>query len=90
MQEQLKTVCTESKGKGSSKASSATEELQFLMDFSTSITQAAAKTMERLTEFVFISMGNLTLACRDAITRVHPRRPLLQKNCSFSWTLVQV
>ena len=36
------------------------------MDFSTSITQAAAKTMERLTEFNFIYMGNLTLACRDA------------------------
>ena len=52
MQEQLKTVCSESKGKGLSKASSATEELQFLMDFNTSITQAAAKTM--------------TLARRDA------------------------
>ena len=36
------------------------------MDFNVSITQAAAKTMEHLTEFVFISMGNLTLAPRDA------------------------
>ena len=36
------------------------------MDFNASITQAAAKTMEHLTEFVFISMGNLTLAHRDA------------------------
>ena len=66
MQEQLKTVRTESKGKGSSKVSFATEELQFLMDFNASITQAAVKTMEHLTEFVFLSMGNLTLACRDA------------------------
>ena len=66
MQEQLKTVHSESKGKGSFKVSSANEELQFLMDFNASITQAAAKTMEHLTEFVFISMGNLTLARRDA------------------------
>ena len=36
------------------------------MDFNTSITQAAAKILEHLTQFVFISMGNLTLARRDA------------------------
>ena len=65
MQEQMKTIQTESKGKGSTKVSSAMDELQFLMDFHASITQAAAKTMEHLSEFVFISMGNLTLACRD-------------------------
>ena len=65
MQEQHKTVRCESKGKGSSKESSATEELLFLMDFNASITQAGVKTMEHLTEFVFISMGNLALACRD-------------------------
>ena len=32
----------------------------------TPASQAAAKTMEHLSEFVFISMGNLTLARRDA------------------------
>ena len=42
------------------------DELQHLMDFNASITQAAAKTMEHLSEFGFISMGNLTLARRDA------------------------
>ena len=42
------------------------DELKYLMDFNSSITQAAAKTMEHLSEFVFISMGNLTLARRDA------------------------
>ena len=42
------------------------DELQFLMNFNASITQAAVKTMEHLSEFVFMSMGNLTLACRDA------------------------
>ena len=36
------------------------------MDFNSSITQAAAKSMEHLSEFIFISMGNLTLAHRDA------------------------
>ena len=66
MQVQLKVVRGESKGKGSAKASEATEELQFLMEFNSSITQAAAKAMEHLTDFVFITMGNLTLARRDA------------------------
>ena len=66
MQSQLKTLPGDSKGKGSSKASGALDELQYLMDFNSSITQAAAKTMEHLSEFVFISMGNLTLARCDA------------------------
>ena len=35
--------------------------IKYLMDFNSSITQAAAKTMEHLSEFVFISMGKLTL-----------------------------
>ena len=66
MQDQLKTLRLESKGKYSSKVSSATDELQFLMDFNSSIMQAAAKPMEHLSEFVFFSMGNFTLEHRDA------------------------
>ena len=66
MQEQFKTVRSESKGKSSSKVSTAMDELQYLMNFNSSVSQAAAKTIEHLTEFVFISMGNLTLARRDA------------------------
>ena len=66
MQVQLKVVRGESKGKGSTKASEATEELQFLMEFNSSITQAAAKAMEHLTDFVFITMGNLNLTRCDA------------------------
>ena len=66
MQTQLKTVRSEGKGKGPSKASEAAEELQFLMEFNSSITQAAAKAMEYPTDFVFITMRNLTLARRDA------------------------
>ena len=66
MQSQLRTVRSEGKGKGSAKVSEATEELQFLMEFNSSITQAATKAMEHLSEFVFFTMGNLTLARRDA------------------------
>ena len=66
MQEQMKTIRLEGKGKGSAKVSSALDELQFLMDFNASITQAAARTMEHLSEFVFVSVGNLTLARRDS------------------------
>ena len=66
MQEQLQTVRSESKGKSSSKVSTAMDELQYLMNFNPSISQAVAKTLEHLTEFVFISMGNLTLARTDA------------------------
>ena len=66
MQAQPKVVHGESKGKGSTKTSEATEELQFLMEFNSSITQVAAKVMEHLTVFVFITMGNLTLTGCDA------------------------
>ena len=66
LQTQLKAVRVASKGKGSLKASEATVELQHLMNFNASITQAAAKAMEHLTDFVFIFMGNLILDRRDA------------------------
>ena len=65
MQSQIRTIRVERKGKGSAKVLEATEELQFLMEFNSNITQAAAKAMEHLTEFVFFTMGNLTLARRD-------------------------
>ena len=66
MKDQLKVLKVESKGKGSTKASTAADELNYLMDFNSSITQAAAKSMEHLSEFIFISMSNLTLVRRDA------------------------
>ena len=46
--------------------SAATDELQYLMDFNISITQAMGKTMEHLSDFVFLSMANLTLARQDS------------------------
>ena len=66
MQAQLKVIRLENKGKFSKKLSEAVEELQFLMEFNSSITQATAKAMEHLTDFIFITMGNLALACRDS------------------------
>ena len=66
MQDQLKAIRTESKAKGSTKVGAASDELQYLMDFNASITQAVAKTMKHLTDFVFVSIGNLTLARHDS------------------------
>ena len=66
MKDQLKIVRSENKGKGSSNLTAAADELSYLMDFNSSITQAAAKAMEHLSDFVFVSMGNLTLVRRDA------------------------
>ena len=66
MQTQLRTIRTESKGKTASKVSAATDELQFLFDFNSSVCQAMAKAMEHLTDFVFVNMANTTLLRRDS------------------------
>ena len=66
MNAQLKIIKSEYKGKVSNKLTEAAEELQFLMDFNSNITQAAAKAMEHLTDFVFLTMGNATLTRRDS------------------------
>ena len=66
MKDQLKVLKAEDKGKGSAKGSTAADELHYLMEFNSSITQPAAKSMEHLSEFVFITMGNLALVRRDA------------------------
>ena len=66
MNNQLKVVKVESKGKTAAKVSSAVDELQFLLDFNSSVCQAMAKSMEHLTEFVFVTMTNTTLPRRDS------------------------
>ena len=64
---QLKIIQGEhTKGKSASKASSATNELQHLMHFNSSIFQCMAKTVEHLSDFAFVSMCNFTLARRDS------------------------
>ena len=44
----------------------AVDELEYLVTFNQSISQAMARTMQDLSEGVFISMANFTLACRDS------------------------
>ena len=66
MASQLKAIRVDSKGKGPTKVSSAIDELQFLLDFNSSVCQAMAKSMEHLTEFVFVNMANATLLRRDS------------------------
>ena len=44
----------------------AVDELDYLVTFNWSISQAMARTMQDLSEGVFISMANFTLACRDS------------------------
>ena len=66
MQSQLRTIRTESRGKTASKVSAATDELQFLLHFNSSVCQAMAKAVEHLTDFVFVNMANTTLLRRDS------------------------
>ena len=66
MNSQLKAVRIESKGKTAVKVTDAVNELQFLLDFNSSICQAMAKAMEHLTEFIFVNMANTTLLRRDS------------------------
>ena len=66
MQSQLKDIRVESKGKSAAKASAAVDELQYLLDFNSSVCQAMAKSMEHLTDFVFVNLANTTLLRRDS------------------------
>ena len=64
---QLKIIQAEhSKGKSADKVGSATEELQYLLHFNSSISQCMAKTMEHLSDFAFVNMYNFTLLRRDS------------------------
>ena len=67
MHSQLKVIRTDlNKGKCSPKVFTAVEELQYLAYFNSSISQAVAKIMEHLSDFVFVTVANSTLARRDA------------------------
>ena len=64
---QLKSLRFDSsKGKSAEKQQQAVEELEYLVTFNRSISQAMQRTMQDLSEGVFISMANLTLARRDS------------------------
>ena len=66
MATQLKTLRLDSKGKSSEKMKQAVNELEYLTTFNRSISQAMARTMQDLSEGVFINMVNFTLARRDS------------------------
>ena len=67
MSPQLKTLHLYStKGKSSERMKNAVDELDYLVTFNRSISQAMARTMQDLSEGVFISMANSTLAHRDS------------------------
>ena len=54
------------KGKSSSRSQHAVHDLNYLVTFNRSITQAMACTMQDISEGIFINMDNLKLACRDS------------------------
>ena len=54
------------KGKATEKTQQVVEEFEYLVTFNHSISQAMQCTMQDLSEGVFISMANLTLAHRDS------------------------
>ena len=63
----LKTLRVDkSKGKAAERTQQAVEELEYLVTFNRSISQAMQHTIQYLSEGVFISMANLTLARRDS------------------------
>ena len=66
MSAQLKTLHLDKKGKSSERTKQAIDELDYLVTFNRSIYQAMARTMQDLSEGVFISMANFTLARRDS------------------------
>ena len=61
---QLKSLRVDTgKGKAAERTQQAVEELKYLVMFNRSMSQAMQRTMQDLSEGVFISMANLTLAC---------------------------
>ena len=67
MSSQLNTLhLDKTKGKSSERMKQAVDELDYLVTFNRSISQAMARTMQDLSEGVFISMANFTLARKDS------------------------
>ena len=63
----LKTLrVVKTKGKAAERTQQAVEELEYLVTFNRSISHAMHHTMQDLSEGVFISMTNFTLARRDS------------------------
>ena len=73
MSSQLKSLHLDSfKGKSSERMKQAVDELDYLVTFNWSISQAMARTMQDLSEGAFICMANFTLAHRDSYLEYLP------------------
>ena len=60
LQTQLRALQSENiKGKSAGRAEIATDELQYLINFSYSVTQRVAKAMEHLSDFSFVSLAHV-------------------------------
>ena len=67
---QLKTLHLD-KGKWSERTQQAVDELEYLVTFNWSVSQAMARTLQDLSEGIFISMKNFTLARRGYLEYLH-------------------
>ena len=62
----------------------AVDELEYMVTFNRSISQTMARTVQDLSEGVFISVANFTLACGDSyLEYLHTG----VKHCTHSYTL---
>ena len=90
VQEQLKVLQSEhGKGKSSSKAQTALDELHHLTSFNQNVSFAMGKSLQHLSDFTFIQMANLTLVRRDSFlehikTRVKPDTFSALRNCPLN------
>ena len=67
VQEHLKSLQAElSKGKSSSKAQASLDELHYLASFNQNVSFAIGKSLQHLSDFIFVQMANLTLTRRDS------------------------
>ena len=67
MSTQLKSLhMVKGKGKSSGRMQQAVDELEYVVTFNRSISQVMARTMQDLSEGVFISVTNFTLPCRES------------------------
>ena len=69
MSTQLKSLRLDCKGKSSENLSQAVSELEYLTTFNRSLSQAMVRTMQDLSDGIFISMANFTVARRDSFLK---------------------
>ena len=90
VQENLRSLQAElSKGKSSSKAQAALDELHYLAPFNQNVSFTIGKSLQHLSDFIFVQMANLTLSRRDSYlenlkTGVKPDTFSALRNCPLN------